>query len=124
MSSSSIQIVKQPTLVRGLEGQKIDGLSCGTSHAFAWSSETGLVYGWGFGLNGRLGNEYEGVVQEPQTLECLKQALEIGMKVQQISCGENHTLALIQMPLPSGEGVQNKLFVWGNNDKLQLGMDN
>lgn len=62
VASSSIQIVKQPTLVKGLENQKIDGLSCGTSHSFAWSSETGLVYGWGLGLNGRLGNEYEGIV--------------------------------------------------------------
>jgi alpha-tubulin suppressor-like RCC1 family protein len=51
-----------PALVKSLEGHKIDGLSCGTNHSFAWSSETGLVYGWGLGLNGRLGNENEGVM--------------------------------------------------------------
>lgn len=67
-TASSIQIVKQPKLVKLLEGQKIDGLSCGTSHSFAWSHESGLVYGWGLGLNGRLGNEFEGVIQEPQVL--------------------------------------------------------
>jgi alpha-tubulin suppressor-like RCC1 family protein len=60
--------------VKALEGQKINGLSCGTSHSFGWSSETGLVFGWGLGLNGRLGNEYEGVVQDPQVLECFREA--------------------------------------------------
>lgn len=40
------------------------------------------------------------------------------MKVQQISCGENHTLALIQMPQNENEEPINKLFVWGNNDKM------
>jgi alpha-tubulin suppressor-like RCC1 family protein len=78
-----------------LEGQKVDGLSCGSNHSFAWSSESGYVYGWGLGMNGRLGNEFEGIVQEPQILECLKEAAQIGMKVVSVSCGENHTLALI-----------------------------
>lgn len=54
--------MKQPTLIKSLDGQKIDGLSTGTNHIFAWSSETGSVFGWGLGLNGRLGNEYEGVI--------------------------------------------------------------
>jgi alpha-tubulin suppressor-like RCC1 family protein len=49
-------------LIKALESLKIDGLSCGTNHVFAWSSESGYVYGWGLGLNGRLGNEYEGVI--------------------------------------------------------------
>jgi alpha-tubulin suppressor-like RCC1 family protein len=61
-SSSSIQIVKTPSLLKSLEGQKIDNLSCGTNHSFAWSTDTGLVYGWGLGLNGRLGNESDAVV--------------------------------------------------------------
>lgn len=47
------------------------------------------------------------------------------MKVLKISCGENHTLALIEMPSEEGENVKStKLFVWGSNDKWQLGMDN
>ena len=88
---------------------------------YAWSSETGLVYGWGLGLNGRLGNEYEGIVQEPQVMECFKEASLIGMRVISVSCGENHTLALVDMGL---EGESRKLFVWGSNDKWQLGMEN
>ena len=61
-TTSSIQVVKQPSLLKALDDQKIDGLSCGTNHSFAWSSDTGLIYGWGLGLNGRLGNESDLIV--------------------------------------------------------------
>lgn len=51
-------------------------------------------------------------------MECLKEASQIGMRVMQISCGENHSLALIEMPSEEGEGQKcTKLFVWGSNDK-------
>jgi alpha-tubulin suppressor-like RCC1 family protein len=39
------------------------------------------------------------------------------MKIVQISCGENHTLALVHMPNEDKE-PSKKLFVWGNNDKM------
>jgi alpha-tubulin suppressor-like RCC1 family protein len=42
------------------------------------------------------------------------------MKVLQVSCGENHSLALVEM----SSSEERKIFVWGNNDKMQLGMDN
>ena len=49
------------------------------------------------------------------------------MNIRQVSCGENHTLALVDM-MPQIEdeeeedskedqGPATKLFVWGNNDK-------
>jgi alpha-tubulin suppressor-like RCC1 family protein len=95
--SSSIQIVKQPTCLKSLDGYHIDGLSCGTNHSFAWNSENGQVYGWGLGLNGRLGNESESIVSDPQSLECFREAASFGMKVIQVSCGENHTLALVEI---------------------------
>jgi alpha-tubulin suppressor-like RCC1 family protein len=56
-------------------------------------------------------------------LECFKEAALIGMKVVQVSCGENHTLALVEMSHEVEKNVSRKLFVWGNNDKWQLGMD-
>lgn len=105
--------------MKSFECAKIDNLSCGTNHSFAWSSDSGLVYGWGLGLNGRLGNENESIIQDPQVLECFREAATIGMKVVQVSCGENHTLALVE----TGPN-ERKLFVWGNNDKLQLGLEN
>jgi alpha-tubulin suppressor-like RCC1 family protein len=53
-------------------------------------------------------------------LDCFREAAAtIGMRVVQVSCGENHTLALVETS--PGE---RRLFVWGNNDKLQLGLDN
>ena len=73
--------MKQPSHLKAFDGQKIDGLRCGTNHSFAWSSESGLVYGWGLGLNGRLDNESEAIVQDPKILECFKEAALIGMKV-------------------------------------------
>ena len=40
------------------------------------------------------------------------------MRIKKISCGENHTLALIEMPPLEGQTNRiTKLFVWGNNDK-------
>lgn len=52
------------------------------------------------------------------------------MSIRQITCGENHTLALVDMVVvdESKDGGSDepmfttKLFVWGANDKRQLGM--
>ena len=56
------------------------------------------------------------------------------MNIQQVSCGENHTLALVEMVTKIEEDdeedkdegevgtMMSKLFVWGNNDKRQLGI--
>ena len=57
-----MQKVQSPTLIDGLEGANITDISCGNSHAFAWSSQEQVVYGWGNGANGRLGNENEDIV--------------------------------------------------------------
>lgn len=47
------------------------------------------------------------------------------MRVLSVSCGENHTLALVEMPPTEDQSrKERRLFVWGNNDKLQLGLDN
>ena len=57
-----------------------------------------MVYGWGSGQSGRLGNESEDVVVEPTVLESFREATNLGlMNIRQIACGENHTLALVDM---------------------------
>jgi hypothetical protein len=38
------------------------------------------------------------------------------MKTQLISCGENHTFAVLEVE-KTEEGSNKKLFVWGGNDK-------
>ena len=93
------------------------------------------MFGWGNGANGRLGNESDEIVTEPRVLEPFREATQLGiMNIQQVSCGENHTLALVEMVTKieeeddgeKDEGevgtMMSKLFVWGNNDKRQLGM--
>ena len=124
-----MQVVKNPTLIPDLEDCDITDLTCGNSHTFAWSNSTQVIYGWGNGANGRLGNESDDIVTTPLVLESFREATQIGlMNIRQVSCGENHTLALVDMATQEDEdqaeyykdeedGPTTKLFVWGNNDK-------
>jgi alpha-tubulin suppressor-like RCC1 family protein len=66
-------------------------------------------------------------VYEPTPLESFREATRMGiMTIKQIACGENHTMALVDMVSVEEEceepEVSTKLFVWGLNDKRQLGM--
>jgi len=46
------------------------------------------------------------------------------MKVSEISAGENHILAVIEKaPEEEGKRPEKQMFVWGSNDKGQLGME-
>lgn len=38
-----------------------------------------MVYGWGLGQNGRLGNDNEDVVVEPVGLDSFKEATRLGL---------------------------------------------
>jgi Regulator of chromosome condensation (RCC1) repeat len=122
--------VAAPTLIGGLENAEITNIACGNVHAFAWSATTQLIYGWGCGQNGRLGNDTDDVVAEPAVLESFRELTRMGiMSVRQVVCGENHTLALVDMVVVDDDqkesevpNITTKLFVWGANDKRQLGM--
>lgn len=56
ITQSSIQIVKAPVLLKSLDSQAISQISCGTNHALAISEKNNKVFGWGQGMQGRLGN--------------------------------------------------------------------
>ena len=87
-------------MIEALEGANITHLSCGNSHAFAWNSFNQIVYGWGNGNNGRLGNEIEDIVATPRVLQCFREGTEMGLFcIKDIACGENHSLALIDVDL-------------------------
>ena len=43
------------------------------------------------------------------------------LKVLDIVCGENHSMTLVEMTMDGC--VDRSLFVWGANDKRQLGID-
>ena len=92
-------VVKQPTVVKALDGKEVSGVACGASHSFAWSDTSQLCYGWGSGQNGRLGNEQPNQnISEPTILKSFEEATQLGiMNVKQVSCGDNHTLALVTM---------------------------
>ena len=73
-----------PTLVEGLtDVTKID---CGPFHMCAVSN--GEVYSWGKGIDGQLGHGNTKNVGKPMKIECLQ-------NVEEVSCGTNHTLVLV-----------------------------
>ena len=69
-----------------------------------------MVYGWGNGLNGRLGTEQDDIVPTPRVLECFREGTQMGLlKIRSIACGENHSLALVDIDMEqiSGEGQED-----------------
>lgn len=62
---------------------------------------------------------------EPAILECFKEALNVGIKISNIACGDNHTLAILNTHEEDEKKEENKmLFVWGSSKNWQLGLDN
>ena len=85
----------------------------------------------------------------PRVLECFREGTEMGLlTIRDIACGENHSLALIDVdlgqiddgddspelrsspeqeeikPIERAKTVQlTRLFVWGCNEKKQLGLN-
>ena len=71
----------------------------------------------GSGVYGKLGFGDTETIHEPKLLDCLKEAVSIGMKMCDISCGENHSLAILDTDIEECEENSNmkKLFVWGSS---------
>ena len=95
-------------------------------------------------MNGRLGNETDEVVPTPRVLECFHEGTQMGLlQIRSIACGENHSLALVDVDMvqidetPDEEDQEEvkqqtaergttkltRLFVWGCNEKKQLGLN-
>ena len=75
-----------------------------------------------FGDNskGNLGMGNFDDLETPKLVDSLVEAASYGIKVSEISVGENHTIAIMDMNME--EGPDTGLFVWGNNDFGQLGL--
>lgn len=73
----------------------------------------------GSGAFGKLGLGDQEDHATPTLLECFKEANAVGMKVCEIACGDNHTLAVLE----NMEEENHKLFVWGQGKSWQLGLD-
>eukprot|EP01025_Chloroclados_australasicus_P025419 TRINITY_DN2539_c0_g1_i1.p2 TRINITY_DN2539_c0_g1~~TRINITY_DN2539_c0_g1_i1.p2 ORF type:complete len:402 (-),score=54.71 TRINITY_DN2539_c0_g1_i1:677-1882(-) len=95
-----------PNLVSSLQKKKIKEAACGAEHTIA-VAEDGEVFGWGWGQYGNLGDGERHDRWQPTQVQGLT-----GVKLQQISCGWRHNLALSQ------DGI---MFVWGWNKYGQLG---
>jgi alpha-tubulin suppressor-like RCC1 family protein len=95
-----------PVAVTLPTGVKVAGVAAGDLHSLALTS-TGQVLTWGFGLQGELGN---GTFDNSDTP--VMAMLPQGTKVQQLSAGCEHTLAL------TGTG---QVLAWGFNADGELG---
>lgn len=100
--------VETPTLIEELNGKKITSISTGHDHTLA-ISQTGDVYSWGYGGNGRLGHGSEEDVKKPKIIEALK-----GKGVVEVSGGGYHSAAVTS---------KGELFTWGWNHFGQLGFE-
>lgn len=99
--------VYMPKAVRGLQSKLIRHVSCAEHHAAA-VSETGVLFTWGKGQNGRLG--HGGAENEllPKVVEAL-----VGHHVVQVSCGDFHTACVILNPM--------HVYTWGLGLSGRLG---
>jgi alpha-tubulin suppressor-like RCC1 family protein len=89
--------------------EKIKSVKCGFNHTLSLSEE-GEVYSWGLGKEGALGHSSFENIKLPQKIEFFK---EKNMKVKQIECGSDFSIALTE----NGE-----VYTWGSNIFGQLGL--
>jgi len=104
--------VYAPKAVRGLQSKLIRHVSCAEHHAAA-VSETGVLFTWGRGQNGRLGHGGSNNELFPKVVESLG-----GHHVVQVSCGDFHTSCAILNPmqvLTWGLGLSGRL---GHGDEV------
>uniref|UniRef100_A0A6I8RUR2 HECT and RLD domain containing E3 ubiquitin protein ligase 3 n=1 Tax=Xenopus tropicalis TaxID=8364 RepID=A0A6I8RUR2_XENTR len=99
-----------PVQVTTLTEEHITHIACGQSHNLALSYQ-GQLYSWGSGNDGQLGHAtVEHSSRIPRIIKKLNQ-----QKIQQVSCGNDHCMAL---------GDDGQLFTWGQNLHGQLGLGN
>ncbi|CAM9328498.1 unnamed protein product, partial [Scytosiphon promiscuus] len=84
----------------------VKDIACGEEHTLALL-ETGQVFSWGSGRNGRLGLE-DGL---DRTSAYHVRALE-GIEIEAVSCGVAHSLAICS---------KGTCYAWGNNNRGQCG---
>jgi len=89
-----------PRLVEALVGKKVVGASSRESHTAVWT-ETGELFTFGAGDNGKLGHGGKGDERVPRLVEAL-----VGKKVVGASAGDEHTAAW------TDEGAGGALHIW------------
>jgi hypothetical protein len=104
-----------PTLISHFQRERIRTIACGGHHVIA-TTVSGLGFAWGKNTSGQLG------IDEESDLELIprKVALQRGEQILDISCGLDHTVALVRVAqLDSTE--KTTVFCWGDASRGQLG---
>lgn len=107
-----------PRQVMPLNRQKITMLAVGLSHVVA-VNVFGHALSWGRNHLGQLGLGYESVtpVLKPTIISTFNER----ERVIDISCGQNHCLALVEMTKIDGSGSSAVVYAWGEESRGQLG---
>ncbi len=95
-----------------LAGKKIVSIVAGKTHALALSSD-GLVYAWGQGTNGALGNAASSNSQTPVAVDV--SGVLSGKVVSAIAAGNQSSLVLT---------TDGKMYAWGINSYGEIGVGN
>jgi len=99
--------VYMPKAVRPLQSKLIRSVSCAEHHVAA-VSESGVLFTWGKGQNGRLGHGGTESELIPKAVEALA-----GYHVSQVSCGDFHTACVMLNP--------THVYTWGLGLSGRLG---
>ncbi|CAG2113663.1 unnamed protein product [Medioppia subpectinata] len=102
--------IERPQLNATLTGKKIMKICYGLGHCLGLTSG-GQCYGWGQNSCGQLGIGSVEDMSTPQPIKILSLKLRI-KPIQDISCGDNHSLAL------TSDGI---VYSFGANDRRQCG---
>ena len=97
-----------PRRVTELNGVRIKSVGAGDSHVLAVAAEGGGLFSWGVGFYGCLGHGDEASLALPKRVEALQSE-----EVECASGGAFHSAAVTR---------SGKLFVWGRNHCMQLGL--
>ncbi|XP_024211941.1 E3 ISG15--protein ligase HERC5 isoform X6 [Pan paniscus] len=104
-----------PSLIEGLDNQKVEFVACGGSHS-ALLTQDGLLFTFGAGKHGQLGHNST----QNELRPCLVAEL-VEYRVTQIACGRWHTLAYVSdlgKVFSFGSGKDGQLGNGGTRDQL------
>jgi alpha-tubulin suppressor-like RCC1 family protein len=105
-----------PTPIQALRGEVVTQVACGTWHSACIVEvppfqDGGLVYTWGTGMSGQLGQGIRTVSTLPQ---CVYGFVDKGLAIRTIACGQSHNAALT---------TDDQLYTWGSNKYGCLGAE-
>ena len=98
--------IEEPVLIKEICGQNISKFYTGNGFMFAQNNSNG-IFCWGCNKQGQLGLGYESDYSKPTKNNFLS-----GLDIIDISCGQNHTLALTR---------NGDVYGWGGNEWGQVG---